>query len=152
MGGVIAIRNPGPRRGRGRSPWHRASRRSRGRTGPTLANPSFLCHIPCMARLPEARRRRAARALRHLENERAAMHARGPDTVTSAPLHALLLSDGKPGHHRQAEGILAALARLRPVSTTSLTVRRRWLVPSRTLAACLNLGAPASLVLRVGYG
>jgi len=80
------------------------------------------------------------------------MHARGPDTVTSAPLHALLLSDGKPGHHRQAEGILAALARLRPVATTSLTVRRRWLVPSRTLAACLNLGAPASLVLRVGYG
>jgi mitochondrial fission protein ELM1 len=79
-----------------------------------------------------------------LENERVAL--------TSAPLHALLLSDGKPGHHRQAEGVLAAVARLRPVATTRLTVRRRWVVPSRTLAGCLNLGAPASLILRLGYG
>jgi uncharacterized protein len=80
------------------------------------------------------------------------MHARGPDASTSAPLRALLLSDGKPGHQRQAEGILAAIGRLRAVATTSLIVRRRWVVPSRTLARCVNLGMPASLILRIGYG
>jgi mitochondrial fission protein ELM1 len=80
------------------------------------------------------------------------MHARGQDASTNASLRALLLSDGKPGHQRQAEGILAAIARLRPVTTASLVVRRRWVVPSRTLARCVNLGMPASLILRIGYG
>jgi mitochondrial fission protein ELM1 len=68
------------------------------------------------------------------------------------PLSALLLSDGKPGHHRQTEGVVAAMARLRPVTTTCLTLDRRWLVPSRTLLQGLNIGLPAPAILRVGYG
>jgi mitochondrial fission protein ELM1 len=70
----------------------------------------------------------------------------------SQHLNALLLSDGKPGHQRQAEGVLAAIARLRPVATTCLKVRRRLLIPTRALLRCVNLGLPPAAVLRLGYG
>jgi uncharacterized protein len=70
----------------------------------------------------------------------------------SRPLSALLLSDGKPGHQRQAEGILAAIARLRPVAATTLKVRRRLLIPSRALLRCVDLGLPPAAILRIGYG
>lgn len=36
----------------------------------------------------------------------------------TGPRHILLLSDGRPGHYRQAEGVAAALGRLGPVSVT----------------------------------
>ncbi len=68
------------------------------------------------------------------------------------PLTALLLSDGKPGHYHQAEGVLAALARLRPLKTVRLEVRRRLLIPTRTLLQLINAGAPPALVLWLGYG
>jgi mitochondrial fission protein ELM1 len=80
------------------------------------------------------------------------MHANGPDALTRRPLVALLLSDGKAGHQRQAEGVLAAVARLRPVTTASLVLRRRLLIPSRTLLQCVNLGLPPPAILRIGYG
>ena len=68
------------------------------------------------------------------------------------PLKALLLSDGKPGHYHQAEGVLAALARLRPVETHRMVLRRRFLLPTRTLQQLLNRGTSPGLVLRLGYG
>ena len=72
--------------------------------------------------------------------------------LSARPLDALLLSDGKPGHYHQAEGVIAALARLRPVTTTRLEVRRRFVVPTRTLLQLVNTGAPAAGILRLGYG
>jgi mitochondrial fission protein ELM1 len=68
------------------------------------------------------------------------------------PLKALLISDGRPGHHHLAEGILAAIARCRPVETTRIEIdRRRWM-PGRFLAAFVNGGMSPSAVLRLGYG
>ena len=72
--------------------------------------------------------------------------------MSARPLKALLLSDGKPGHYHQAEGVLAALGRLRTVATTRLEVRRRFIVPTRTLLQLVNAGAPAAGILRLGYG
>ena len=72
--------------------------------------------------------------------------------MSPPPLNALLISDGKPGHYHQAEGVVAALARLRPVSTTRLAVQRRLLVPTRTLLQLTNAGQPAARLLRFGYG
>jgi len=72
--------------------------------------------------------------------------------VSAQPLNALLLSDGKPGHYHQAEGVIAALGRLRPVTTHRLEVRRRFLVPTRTLLQLVNAGLPPARLLRLGYG
>lgn len=72
--------------------------------------------------------------------------------MSPAPLQALLLSDGKPGHYHQAEGVVAAIARLRPVRTERLEVRRRFVVPTRTLLQLVNAGFAPGAVLRLGYG
>jgi uncharacterized protein len=68
------------------------------------------------------------------------------------PLDALLLTDSKPGHFHQAEGVLAAIARIRPVNLKRLEVRRRFIIPTRVLHEIVNAGASPTLVLRVGYG
>ena len=72
--------------------------------------------------------------------------------LRARPLDALLLSDGKPGHYHQAEGVIAALARLGPVATTRLEVRRRFVIPTRTLLQLVNAGLPSAHILRLGYG
>jgi uncharacterized protein len=72
--------------------------------------------------------------------------------VQNRPLKALLLSDDKPGHYHLAEGVLAAAARLRPVETQRLSVRRRAWLPARALQVLLNRGASPALVLRLAYG
>lgn len=72
--------------------------------------------------------------------------------MNTRPLNVLLLSDGKPGHYHQAEGVVAALARLCEVRTTRLEVRRRFIVPTRTLLQLVNAGAPAARILRIGFG
>ena len=72
--------------------------------------------------------------------------------MPTRPLTALLLSDGKPGHYHQAEGVIAAIGKVRPVTTARLEVRRRFLVPTRTLVQLVNAGTSPSLVLRLGYG
>jgi mitochondrial fission protein ELM1 len=77
---------------------------------------------------------------------------REPEHLSTSPLHALLLSDGKPGHYHQAEGVIAALATLREVHTTRLEVRRRFVLPTRMLLQLVNAGAAPSRVLRLGYG
>lgn len=68
------------------------------------------------------------------------------------PLRALLLSDGRPGHYHLAEGVLAAIARRRPVETARLEVARRGWLPGRAVAALVRLGVPARHVLGIGYG
>ncbi len=72
--------------------------------------------------------------------------------MPTRPLTALLLADGKPGHYHQSEGVLAAIGRLRPVTTIRLEVRRRFVVPTRTLAQLVNLGVSPALILRLGFG
>ncbi len=69
-------------------------------------------------------------------------------------LRILLLSDGRPGHYHLAEGVAAAIARRRPVRVERLEVRRRRLLPGRTLAWLLKgkSGAAAATVLRLGFG
>jgi mitochondrial fission protein ELM1 len=68
------------------------------------------------------------------------------------PLKALLISDGRPGHYHLSEGILAAIARCRPVETTRIEIDRRSWVPGRILAALVNAGMGPRVALRLGYG
>ena len=69
------------------------------------------------------------------------------------PLRILHLSDGRPGHYHLAEGVIAALERLRKVDTTTLQIRRRRMVPVRYLRklATADWCAPDTL-LSMGYG
>lgn len=76
----------------------------------------------------------------------------GRPRMDKGPLKALLLSDGRPGHYQRAEGILAAIARLRPVETTRLQVERRRWMPGRVLAGLTNIDIAPATVLKLGYG
>lgn len=68
-------------------------------------------------------------------------------------LTAVLLSDGKPGHFRCAEGILAAGQRLRSITVTTVPVRRPRLVPTSVLAWLTNNRRVASQsILKRLYG
>jgi mitochondrial fission protein ELM1 len=49
------------------------------------------------------------------------------------PIKLIFLADTRPGHYHLAQGIIAALARLRPVEVTRVPVERRWIVPTRWL-------------------
>ena len=72
--------------------------------------------------------------------------------MRSQALTALLIADSKPGHYHQSEGVIAAIGRVRPVTTLRLEVRRRFFLPARTLLQLVNRGVSAALILRVGYG
>ncbi len=48
------------------------------------------------------------------------------------------MADTRPGHYHIAEGVIAALARLRPVDVTRIEVERKWIVPTRWLRARIN--------------
>jgi uncharacterized protein len=54
-----------------------------------------------------------------------------PEPMT--PLKIVFLADTRPGHFHVAEGVIAALARLRPVEVTRIEVKRKWIVPTRWL-------------------
>ncbi|MGD8356163.1 MAG: nucleoside-diphosphate sugar epimerase, partial [Methyloceanibacter sp.] len=54
------------------------------------------------------------------------------------PLRVIFLADTRPGHYHIAEGVIAALARLRPVDVTRIEVKRKWIVPTRWLRARIN--------------
>ena len=49
------------------------------------------------------------------------------------PLKIILLADTRPGHYHLSEGVVAAIARLRPVEVTRVEVKRKWIVPTRWL-------------------
>src|ERR1700687_1138314 len=69
-----------------------------------------------------------------------------------APLTALLLTDGLPGHYLRAEGILAAIKRLRPIETVRVNVHRRRGLPGRVLARLIDIGISPARVLKLAYG
>ena len=67
------------------------------------------------------------------------------------PLRLLILSDGRPGHFNLAEGIAAAVARLRPLAIERRDARRgRW--PGLAAAGLANAGLPPAVMLRAVYG
>jgi mitochondrial fission protein ELM1 len=55
------------------------------------------------------------------------------DGMTKTPLKVIFLADTRPGHYHLAQGVIAALARLRPVEVTRVEVKRKWIVPTRWL-------------------
>ncbi len=69
------------------------------------------------------------------------------------PLRILHLSDDRPGHYHLAEGVVAAIERLRPVDMQTVIIRRRRIVPGRTLRALTTAEwcTPGQL-LKLGYG
>jgi hypothetical protein len=68
-------------------------------------------------------------------------------------LRILHISDGRPGHYHLAEGVIAALARIRTVETNTLLIKRRRMVPGRYLRmlATAHWCTPDQL-LKMGYG
>jgi len=57
-----------------------------------------------------------------------------PEPERPAPrTRVLLISDGRPGHYRQSEGIVAALRRRGPVDLDRIEVRPRWPLPKALL-------------------
>ncbi len=68
------------------------------------------------------------------------------------PLKVLLISDGRPGHFSLSEGIVAAIARLKPVDVHRLEVKRPRLVPARLLSTLTNRGLSPSVLLQRVYG
>jgi mitochondrial fission protein ELM1 len=55
-----------------------------------------------------------------------------------SPLKVIFLADTRPGHYHLAQGVIAALERLRPVEVTRIEVKRKWIVPTRWLRARIN--------------
>jgi uncharacterized protein len=53
--------------------------------------------------------------------------------MAETPLKIIFLADTRPGHYHLAQGVIAALARLRPVDVTRVEVQRKWIVPTRWL-------------------
>ena len=53
--------------------------------------------------------------------------------MAETPLKVIFLADTRPGHYHLAQGVIAALARLRPVEVTRVEVKRKWIVPTRWL-------------------
>jgi uncharacterized protein len=67
------------------------------------------------------------------------------------PVKVLLISDGRPGHFRLAEGIVAAAERRRPVELQRIECRRgRW--PGLVLAGISNSALADTALLRSVYG
>ena len=67
------------------------------------------------------------------------------------PTRVLLLSDGRPGHYRQSEGVVAALRRRGPVELDRREVRPRWPV-SKALIPKLGRLLPPKMVLGLLHG
>jgi mitochondrial fission protein ELM1 len=59
-------------------------------------------------------------------------------TTKVTPLKVIFLADTRPGHYHLAEGVIAALKRLRPVEVTRIPLERRWIVPTRWLRRRIN--------------
>jgi mitochondrial fission protein ELM1 len=68
------------------------------------------------------------------------------------PLKVLLISDGRPGHYRLSEGVVAGLARIRTLDVQRIEARQRNITPTRSLAWLTKRGLPPAQILRLGYG
>jgi uncharacterized protein len=72
--------------------------------------------------------------------------------MTKTPLEIILLADTRPGHYHLAQGVIAAIERLRPVEVTRIAVERKWIVPTRWLRR--RIGAKSFFpprMLRMAY-
>ena len=58
--------------------------------------------------------------------------------MTATPLRVIFLADTRPGHYHLAQGVIAAIERLRPVEVTRIEVKRKWIVPTGWLRARIN--------------
>ncbi len=75
-----------------------------------------------------------------------------PDGIPLTPLKVIFLADTRPGHYHLAQGVIAALARLRPVEVTRIEVIRKWIVPTRWLRLRINSqGFFPPRMLRMAY-
>lgn len=72
--------------------------------------------------------------------------------IDRTPVSALLISDGRPGHFRLGEGILATIARQRPTHVRRMELRRPKWIPPRMLARLTNGGCRPENILRYIYG
>jgi len=64
--------------------------------------------------------------------------AQSHDTRLVTPLKIIFLADTRPGHYHLAQGVIAAIARHRPVEVTRIEVKRKWIVPTKWLRARIN--------------
>jgi mitochondrial fission protein ELM1 len=109
----------------------------------------YFCHVLLLKRLhlPPFVLRRKPFATRS-ENEalkrgpqvryEASAKATRQDGIQVTPLKIIFLADTRPGHYHLAQGVIAALQRLRPVEVTRIEVKRKWIVPTRWLRARIN--------------
>jgi len=67
------------------------------------------------------------------------------------PLRVLFLSDQKPGHHNFADGVLAAITKLRPVQCVTLPIRIAFPWRMRAVQPLIH-GGPAALRLALKLG
>lgn len=68
------------------------------------------------------------------------------------PLKVIFLADTRPGHYHLAQGVIAAISRLRPVEVTRIEVKRKWIVPTRWLRRRINSkGFYPPRMLRMAY-
>jgi len=68
------------------------------------------------------------------------------------PLKVIFLADTRPGHYHLAQGVIAAISRLRPVEVTRIPVQRKWIVPTRWLRRRINSkGFYPPRMLRMAY-
>jgi mitochondrial fission protein ELM1 len=68
------------------------------------------------------------------------------------PLKVIFLADTRPGHYHLAQGVIAALGRIRPVEVTRIEVQRKWIVPTRWLRARITAkGFFPPRMLRMAY-
>jgi mitochondrial fission protein ELM1 len=68
-------------------------------------------------------------------------------------LRILHITDGRPGHYHLAEGVIAALGRIKKLETNTLLIKRRLIVPGRYLRMLVTSSwcSPDQL-LSMGYG
>jgi mitochondrial fission protein ELM1 len=76
--------------------------------------------------------------VRYEANAKAPRKAPRTDGFQVTPLKIIFLADTRPGHYHLAQGVIAALQRLRPVEVTRIEVKRKWIVPTRWLRARIN--------------
>jgi mitochondrial fission protein ELM1 len=71
---------------------------------------------------------------------------------TVTPLKVIFLADTRPGHYHLAEGVIAAIERLRTVEVTRIPAGRKWIVPTRWLRRRINSqGFYPPRMLRMAY-
>ncbi len=77
--------------------------------------------------------------------------AEDPGSLTTKPMRVLILSDGRPGHYRQSEALVAAIARKRTVETLRVEVRLAKAIP-RALGPRLARLFPPRAYLVIVHG